>query len=94
MQLCKYAINTALDDYSSTANSTTAKMMEISVRLEEIIPTGSLTAVECVAQQQFRNNRNQAPRLALGASLTFSNSDTREVVDAKQSDGSHDSGYG
>nr|WP_233609733.1 MULTISPECIES: DotA/TraY family protein [Citrobacter] len=84
MQLCKYAINTALDDYSSTANSTTAKMTEIfgssGGNYTYRVTNGSGVCGTATIPEQQKSGSSSGSGSFFNP---FSNSDTREVVDAQ-----------
>lgn len=84
MQLCKHAINMALDDYSSTASSTTPRMTEVSGssggNYTYRITNGSGVCGTASIPEQKESGSSSS----LGSFLNpFSDSDTREVVAAQ-----------
>jgi len=84
MQLCKYAINTALDDYSSTASSTTTRMTEVSSssggNYTYRVTNGSAVCGTATIPEQQKSDSSSGSGSFFNP---FSNSDTREVVDAQ-----------
>lgn len=84
MQLCKHAINMALDDYSSTASSTTDRMTEVSGssggNYTYRVTNGSgVCGTASIPEQKASGSSS-----SLGSFLNpFSDSDTREVVAAQ-----------
>ena len=84
MQLCKHAINMALDDYSSTASSTTPRMTEVSGssggNYTYRVTNGSgVCGTASIPEQKASGSLS-----SLGSFLNpFSDSDTREVVEAQ-----------
>ena len=84
MQLCKHAINMALDDYSSTASSTTPRMTEVSGssggNYTYRVTNGSgVCGTASIPEQKASGSSS-----SLGSFLNpFSDSDTREVVAAQ-----------
>lgn len=84
MQLCKHAINMALDDYSSTASSTTPRMSEVSGssggNYTYRVTNGSgVCGTASIPEQKASGSSS-----SLGSFLNpFSDSDTREVVAAQ-----------
>jgi len=84
MQLCKHAINMALDDYSSTASSTTPRMTEVSGssggNYTYKVTNGSGVCGTATIPEQ----RSTGASTGSGSFFNpFSSSDTREVVDAQ-----------
>lgn len=84
MQLCKHGINMALDDYSSTASSTTARMTETSGtsggNYTYRVSNGSGVCGTASIPQQ----RVSGSSAGSGSFFNpFSSSDTREIVDAQ-----------
>lgn len=84
MQLCKHAINMALDDYSSTASSTTPRMTEVSGssggNYTYRVTNGSgVCGTASIPEQKASGSSS-----SLGSFLNpFSDSDTRDVVAAQ-----------
>lgn len=84
MQLCKHAINMALDDYSSTASSTTARMTETSGtsggNYTYRVSNGSgVCGTASIPEQKASGSSS-----SIGSFFNpFSSSDTREIVDAQ-----------
>ncbi|MBY6260105.1 DotA/TraY family protein [Phytobacter diazotrophicus] len=85
MELCKYAINSSLDDYNSTAPSSTPKMADSSGtsggNYTFRISNGSgVCGTASIPEQQ-----NSGSSSSGGFFNPFSSSDTREIVDAQHS---------
>lgn len=85
MQLCKHAINMALDDYSSTASSTTGKMGAVSGssggNYTYRVTNGSgVCGTATIPEQQTSGS----PSSSGSFFNPFSSNDTREVVDAQR----------
>ncbi|MEL7630960.1 DotA/TraY family protein [Pectobacterium aroidearum] len=84
MQLCKYAINSAIDDFNATAVSSTPKMVESSVtsgsNYTVRVNNGSgVCGTTSIPEQQAANSSS-----SWGNFLNpFNSSDTREIVDAQ-----------
>lgn len=84
MQLCKHAINMALDDYSSTASSTTPRMTEVSGssggNYTYRVTNGSgVCGTASIPEQKASGSSS-----SLGSFLNpFCDSDTRDVVAAQ-----------
>lgn len=84
MQLCKHAINMALDDYSSTASSTTARMTETSGtaggNYTYRVSNGSgVCGTASIPEQKASDSSS-----SIGSFFNpFTGSDTREIVDAQ-----------
>lgn len=85
MQLCKYAINSALDDYNSTALSSTPKMADSSGtsggNYTFRVSNGSgVCGTASIPEQQSSGSSSSGSFFN-----PFSSSDTREIVDAQHS---------
>ncbi|BAN99969.1 hypothetical protein E05_52030 (plasmid) [Plautia stali symbiont] len=85
MQLCKYAINSALDDFNSTALSSTPKMTDSSGtnggNYTFRISNGSgICGTASIPEQQGSGSTSSGSFFN-----PFSSADTREVVDAQHS---------
>lgn len=84
MQLCKHAINTALDDYNSTASSTTARMAGISGssggNYTYRVTNGSGVCGTATIPEQQKSDSSSGSGSFFNP---FSNRDTSEVVDAQ-----------
>lgn len=83
MQLCKYAINSALDDYNSTAPSSTPKMAEYSGtsggNYTFRVSNGSgVCGTASIPEQQSSGSSSSG-----GFFNPFSSGDIREIVDAQ-----------
>lgn len=84
MQLCKHAINMALDDYSSTARASTPRMTEVSGtsggNYTYRVTNGSgVCGTATIPEQQSSGSSSSS-----GSFFNpFSDSDTREVIDAQ-----------
>lgn len=84
MQLCKHAINTALDDYNSTASSTTARMAGVSGssggNYTYRVTNGSGVCGTATIPEQQKSDSSSGSGSFFNP---FSNRDTSEVVDAQ-----------
>lgn len=84
MQLCRHAINTALDDYNSTASSTTARMAGISGssggNYTYRVTNGSGVCGTATIPEQQKSDSSSGSGSFFNP---FSNRDTSEVVDAQ-----------
>ncbi|MEI7307134.1 DotA/TraY family protein [Pectobacterium atrosepticum] len=86
MQLCKYSINSAIDDYNATAISSTPKMVESSAtsggNYTVRVNNGSgICGTASIPEQQVSNSSS-----SWGSFLNpLNSSDTREIIDAQHS---------